>query len=380
MGNRYDCSSCGGIMVYDIKSGKLKCPNCSTEREIVSERPIIEHNYAEYKKTNRIETETESVENKESTTMVCKSCGATIEISPEITATSCPYCNSHIVLAEKQEEAIVPDGIMPFKVDMNQANLNFMNWIKGKKLAPSALKNLYQKDKFLPVYMPYWTFDADVQSYYKGQGGIYREETYRDDKGETHTRTVTDWYPTSGEVGSSFDDIEVRAATTLDEKCMKSVGAFTTASNLKGYAPEYMSGFTAERYTVPIETAHSEAVNIMENSMKKLAENDILRRYDTARVTSITSNFYNETYKHVMLPIYATSYGFKGKTYNVLINGETGNVSGQYPKSYAKIAIIVVAVIIVIAALLMIMNKADAAEVYAYCQNMMGMCQYMLIA
>ena len=46
-----------------------------------------------------------------------------------------------------------------------------------------------------------------------------------------------------------------------------------------------------------------------------------------------------ETYKHVLLPVYSTAYRYKNKTYTVLINGQTGRVKGEYPKSVAKITL-----------------------------------------
>ncbi|MDO5708459.1 MAG: hypothetical protein Q4P31_07485 [Andreesenia angusta] len=350
-------------MVYDIKSGNLKCPNCTSEIDIVSDRAIEEHPYSD-RDSGNTKTDQLAENNQEITTMSCESCGAVIELSPEITATSCPYCDSHIVLAQKQEATIVPDGISPFKIDKIEAGQKFNEWIKKKWLAPSDLKNLYQKDKFLQIYVPFWTFDAEVESFYRGSGGIDRTVEYKDDNGETKTRTETDWYNTSGTVRNSFDDILIRATRTLDEKCLKNIGSYDTIKGLKGYSPEYMSGFSAERHTIPLKDAHDEAVIEMENDMKELARKDILKSYDRAKVDSVNSRMYDETYKHVILPIYSTSYAFKGKTYNVLINGETGYISGSYPKSYLKIGIIVAIVLII---LIFIFTRSKAsAEILSY--------------
>ena len=44
--NIYYCSSCGGVMEFDVKTQTLKCPNCETQINIVNDKDkIIEHNF-----------------------------------------------------------------------------------------------------------------------------------------------------------------------------------------------------------------------------------------------------------------------------------------------------------------------------------------------
>ena len=42
---------------------------------------------------------------------------------------------------------------------------------------------------------------------------------------------------------------------------------------------------------------------------------------------------------------YSTAYMYKDKHYNVLINGETGKIKGEYPKSPIKIAAIIIVIL-----------------------------------
>ena len=42
--NVYRCEGCGGIMEFDAATQSLKCPNCDTVVEIISEKQtIVEH-------------------------------------------------------------------------------------------------------------------------------------------------------------------------------------------------------------------------------------------------------------------------------------------------------------------------------------------------
>ena len=167
----YYCSNCGGIMEFNVKSQSLKCPNCDTEVTIANDKnKIVEHDL------NRRAMQKLSVSEKKSSTMQCKGCGARVEVSSDCTATECPYCGSKYVLADKQEEAVLPDGVVPFKVDKNQVKETFSKWISKRWLAPGKLKNLYERDKIQGIYVPYWTFDADVKCDYSAQGGKNREK------------------------------------------------------------------------------------------------------------------------------------------------------------------------------------------------------------
>ncbi|MBR7110302.1 MAG: hypothetical protein IKC83_00350 [Clostridia bacterium] len=51
---------------------------------------------------------------------------------------------------------------------------------------------------------------------------------------------------------------------------------------------------------------------------------------------------YNEVrYKYVLLPLWVCNFGYKGKTYNFFINGETGRTAGKTPLSPLKVGLAV---------------------------------------
>ncbi len=337
----YYCESCGGVMEFDVGTQSLKCPHCDTVVPIINDTErIVEHRLT----THAVQTI--RAEEKATHTMECKGCGAKIEVDATSTATECPYCGSSYVLAGKQEDAIVPDGVLPFQVDKNRVGELFRQWMKGRWLAPGELKHLYQQERLQGIYIPYWTFDAKGSGWYSAMGGRHRVVT-RTVNGKTERRTVTDWYPTSGSVRRSFDDILVPASNKLKEGLLKQVGSFGT-QQMASYAPEYFSGYGAECYTVDLQDAHQEALRRMNEELEDMARSDVLRRYDEVRNVNLRASYEDETYKHVMMPIYTTAYTYKGKQYHVLINGQSGQVKGDYPKSPVKIALIVAAVLLVL--------------------------------
>lgn len=339
----YKCECCGGTMEFDVKTQSLKCPNCDATIKIDSDSStIVEHNLT-IDATRRI-----TAKEKTTSTMTCSGCGALIEIEGKETAAVCPYCGSSYVLAEKQREALIPDGVVPFKIDKNEVLVRFKKWINGKWLAPNELKKLYQYDKFQGIYVPYWTFDAQVNCPYTASGGKDRQVRYRDSDGKEKTRIETDWYPVSGNIDHFFDDIQVPATVSYKKSHFNGIEPFLF-NNLKSYSPEYVSGYLAENYSVDLKEGHIDARGKMESKLVSMASNQVLRRYDRVRNVNIRPYYSNETYKYILVPVYSTSYFYKNKSYNVLINGQTGQIQGDYPKSKVKIVLIIIAVLIVVA-------------------------------
>ena len=71
---------------------------------------------------------------------------------------------------------------------------------------------------------------------------------------------------------------------------------------------------------------------------------------DDFRLKSKFVDYSNIKFKHILLPIWISSYSFRSKTYSYIVNGESGKVSGRYPKSPWKIGgLIVLAIAIGVA-------------------------------
>ncbi|MBU5336997.1 hypothetical protein [Intestinibacter bartlettii] len=337
----YYCQNCGAVMEFDACSQNLKCPSCGNEIKIEhDESKVIEH------KLTRHAMNSIKAEEKQSTSMECEGCGALVEVDATSTATTCPYCGSNYVLAKKQTDALIPDGVVPFRINKIETGEIYHKWIKSRWLAPNELKSLYQADKVQGIYIPFWTFDADVHASYNAMGGEDYEVTYKDDDGKMHTEIRTRWHHTSGHVHKFFDDVLVRASDKLKPNLLNSL--IYNTQNVSSFSPDYMSGYCAEVYTIDLEDAHKEAINKMQCEMRHLCERDVLRRYDRVSNLNMNANYDKETYKHILVPIYSSAYYYKGREYHILINGQSGVISGEYPKSIFKIAAIVVVIIIII--------------------------------
>jgi len=67
---------------------------------------------------------------------------------------------------------------------------------------------------------------------------------------------------------------------------------------------------------------------------------------DTYRNLQVRADYAGQTFKHILAPVWLLSYNYGARTFQCVMNGVTGAVGGEYPKSGWKIALLVLAIII----------------------------------
>ena len=69
---------------------------------------------------------------------------------------------------------------------------------------------------------------------------------------------------------------------------------------------------------------------------------------DEQSISSQRTHYSDVTFKHLLLPVWLMAYRYKEKSYRVIINAVTGEVSGERPYSLFKImaAVLTIAAIV----------------------------------
>ncbi|MCG8569982.1 MAG: hypothetical protein MJB14_07555 [Spirochaetes bacterium] len=337
--NQFPCPNCAGNMQFDPKTQKLVCPYCQHALDIANDQQTIK----EYDmKTAEEKANYNWGEQKR--VIKCEGCGAETILAPTKTADFCAFCgSSHIINQnESDSKTIVPETLIPFQITKKNAQSAFQTWIKKRFFAPNALKKSYQSSSINGVYIPCWTYDSDTHSAYTAEAGTYYYETEtvteKDEDGNTRevTKEVrkTRWRSISGFYHHFFDDVLVNASKNVDEKLIKRLEPFQLES-LTAYQPQFLSGFQAERYSVHLKKGWDKAKEIMKSAIYNGIHNSI--HADEVRNIHFTTNYQDVKFKHILLPIWISSYKYKNKLYNFLVNGQTGKVSGYSPISIFKI-------------------------------------------
>lgn len=333
----FPCSGCGSQMLYDPDSQGMLCIHCGHQQPVASER--IEAPEYQYDPSTDSHTAPDWSE-QSSHTLSCSGCGAQTVMPPNAMTAVCPFCgNQYVRGCEGITTGILPETLSPFRISRSRAAEAFRTWMKKRFWAPKAFRESDRRSAELQgVYIPFWTFDAQLQSDYSGQGGRDRTETHTrtNDKGEseTYTTTETDWYSISGRESLSFDDMKACASAKLDNVLLSGLGEFSL-KYLQRYAPEYLAGFVAERYDIGIGEAWQATAPKMQQRMEARVESN--EGYDHYRCMQYDHRFSDIRFKHILLPVWMSSQTYKNKIYPFLLNGETGTISGRSPVSVPKV-------------------------------------------
>lgn len=354
--HRWPCAQCGAQLRYAPGQTSLTCDHCGHEQAITTQPPQSRARaLQELDLARGLRDDLPKGEMVEVRTTSCPSCGALVEVEGATHATECPFCATPVVLDTGTHRLIKPQAVVPFALTEAQARAAMITWLGGLWFAPNTLLEYARKGRAMNgIYVPYWTFDADTASDYTGQRGEHYWETEHytvtvDGKPEHRTRQVrhTRWHSASGHVTRDFDDVLVIASHALPNALADALEPWDRGA-LTPYTPEFLAGFQAEGYTVALADGHGTA----RSRMAQVIDSDVRRDIggDEQRVSSVDTSWSEETFKHILLPVWMAAYKYNGKSYRFLVNGQTGEVQGERPWSIWKIGIAVVVAAAAIAA------------------------------
>lgn len=340
---RFPCGTCGAELRWDPEADALHCDHCRAVVPVpraegtILERPLAEAGAAAV----GLGVERPAVR--------CGSCGASITLDGAATADVCTYCGSAAVLnQEANRNAIRPESLIPLDVGREDVERAFRRWIGGLWFRPNALKRARAVGA-TGVYVPFWTFDCRVHSEWSADAGYYYYETETywttvNGKRERRTRQVRKvrWVPAWGERRDAYDDIVVHASRALPPDLVGRLGPFDLRA-LCPYRPEYLAGWRAEEYQLDLAGGWSQAQSHVEERQRSRCAGDVPG--DTQRRLRVKNTISDTRWKHVLLPIWVVRYRFREREYTVLIHGQTADIAGDAPLSWAKIMLLALALL-----------------------------------
>lgn len=340
----FPCRQCGARLEFAPGTESLKCPYCGHENPIErAPDPVAELDYA------RALAQLESAQPRQTVERVkCGACAAEVDLPPNIVSLTCPYCGRPIVTQPFTVDVFRPRALLPFAITREQATDRWRRWIASRWFAPTAVRRESAIERTLNgLYIPAWTFDAFARSRYTGERGeaYYVPVTVRvGNKTTTQMQRRIRWYPASGEVTNRFDDLLVLATRSLPPKLADSLAPWDL-NDLTPYREDYLAGFRGESAQIPIQTGFEDATRQMQPAISAAVRADI--GGDEQRVHDIRSTYSQVTFKHILLPVWLSTYRFRNKVYQFLVNARTGEVCGDRPYSAWKIALAVLAGLVV---------------------------------
>ncbi|WP_306352926.1 hypothetical protein [Flavobacterium sp. '19STA2R22 D10 B1'] len=339
----YACTNCGAALKYKPGTDTLICNYCGGVNKIKPSDSILieELDFKSYMES--LGKEDIAVEK----VIECKNCGASSCVQGNIKSLFCPNCSSPLIESDIHEERLIrPAALLPFTIGDKEVYKILSKWVGDLWFAPNNLSKAALSPIGLQgVYIPYWTYDAQSVSDYSGERGV--DYTVTVGSGENkREETRTRWSSVSGTLDSYFDDIMVPASGNISGATLYQLEPWDK-EKLISISNEYLSGFITEKYMINLEQGFKNAKSIMGERIRIKIGYQI--GGDRQRIHEVTSQYSDITFKHILVPIYTSSYLYNNKRYHFYVNGRNGKLIGDRPYSTTKIVLLVVFIFIVFA-------------------------------
>lgn len=320
MVNSTKCQNCGGMLIFDVDSQNLRCTHCSSVVNINGEMQTLQ-------KKDFTDTSEISKSQTEYTTYICNTCGREHVTHTDSELLRCPSCGDSN-LTKTNRIDYEPDGIEPFKINKQTAINKLKAWLSRQRFAPNNLKKQAKSDTLTGIYLPAYVYDFDAFTHYSGIG---IKSHRRHDGRVSYSRQFFN--------RNQFDKMTgyiESASPSISSSKLRSLGNFST-NDILVYRPEYLYGLFGEAVKIDLQTSEKNMRRNVSNTISSAIQNKLNSTYDRLENFSCQTQFSNEKYAYVYLPIYKGTYKYNSKSYTYYVNGENGRVSGGAPRSKWKI-------------------------------------------
>ena len=237
-------------------------------------------------------------------TVTCQACGVSYLLPPQQLTYVCAYCGSSYVLEKiETSSAIAPSGVIPFKMDEAHAKVVLKDWLLHlNKTLPFVARGA-------GFYLPAWAFSI---------GGAITWDGLIE-KGDL-------WLPTRGAGPVQQDNLVVLASKKLPGD-LRAAAIHYDLSQVVDYDPGYLSNWPAETYQITLSDAALDA-----RQQAQQNERQSLQQSFTRPVRSLvvhTAEMTVEYVRLVLLPAWLTYYTLNNQKYQVIVNGQTGAITGE---------------------------------------------------
>jgi len=317
----YECPACGGGLQFDSGLQKVKCPYCETEFDVES---FAQKDADLAQDLPQAESACLWQEDENVFTYICQSCGGEILCDANTAATSCPYCDSPVVMKERLAGSLRPDLVIPFKLDKEAAKAALLKHTSGKVLLPKCFKEENHIEKMQGVYVPFWLYDADTTADIQ-----YHATKVRHWSDSNYNYTQTRHYGLRRAGTMAFEAVPVDGSSKMANDLMESIEPYDL-SQAVDFQTAYLAGYLADKYDVSSEVTRDRAQAriraSVEETLRGTAEGYTSVNQEAADIQVETGRV-----RYALMPVWLLNTRYQGKNYLFAMNGQTGKMVGDLP-------------------------------------------------
>lgn len=332
------CPNCGAAFEYSADRQMLHCRQCGTDMTVDAYRQYEQTQSAAPDEGTAREAGPEYREQTEKQRgqmnmkiYHCSSCGAQLETDPDTVATRCAYCGNPTLIEDRIEGRYRPDLIIPFAISKEKVMEAYEKWTGKGPLTPRELRAATVTERMTGIYIPFWLFD------YHAEGRVTANAT--------RTRVVprgdgediyTDYFLAVRELGADFKGIPADASEKQDDAVMDKLEPFNM-QGVREFAPEYLSGYLAQRYDRTAEEVGGRAQTRAKNYILSMAMGTIAG-YSSVVPLDQNVQLSPLSRRYALFPVWMMNCTYRGKPFTFVMNGQTGRIVADRPVSGSRAA------------------------------------------
>ncbi len=313
------CPRCQSPITYSFADNGLHCMYCGYYEDLASEDETLRQGVFE----EVVLQQTGQGWGAQRAEWHCNNCGANTSVEPELIAFTCPFCGSQKVIQhDVVENAPRPQAIIPFAVSQEACPELAREWFGTSWMTPASLRQLARLEGFRAVYLPFWMFTFTAQA-------TWRVMFKSDNIGAS-------WKERTGFERIVYDNLLACATTTISQVLAEQMAEFDV--HPVPYNPKYLAGISALTYDVALGDAWQRVrEKVREQIVDRCSWQATPSDHGECRGFGVGLKLEDESWSYILVPAYVAVYRYADVTYQLLVNGQTGQVSGQRPVAWFKV-------------------------------------------
>lgn len=272
----------------------------------------------------------EAAENKHK----CKVCGSRTVFSQHFTLEICNGCGrvfKETTLEEIGRLDIYDDArknvsakyYIPFHISESRMATEFDKWLSSVKRAPAGFKTVAKLKNVHRAYVPAFRISCDCDmilqetAFSIGRHGLIRESV------------LPCSIESKGKV--SFEDVPLYITSSVDRELFEAVEPYSF-DDIQPVGSDFdVSNIEVLPIDVTLASQGEHFIHRLNLGLQEKSREDHKAVFEEINVLVNASNYENFTFESLYFPVYIGEYVFDGKTYTVVMNGDTGEFAADLP-------------------------------------------------
>jgi len=259
--------------------------------------------------------------------ITCDSCGGAIALEIGESLPRCLFCGSAAlsIMEALPEEIEPPHAVLPFEISDQEADAAFREFAQSSFWYPDDIRQA--RLELQRLMLPAWVWSGFIETHYTALVSASTQSGKR---------------PVAGSEAVRLSNVLVPASTALTHAELVAIAPFEQ-HNTVAFDPETLD-LPFELGSLTRTAATEEAIEAMESRQRKAIQKSL------GAMNLKTSVLHSELDgRPVLFPIFIGAYRRGSNVFRVVINGQTGKLTGTAPLSWFKIALVVFGVLAVLA-------------------------------